>query len=717
MKKGFIFLLFLTMVFTLSACNPEPVIDDPVVLTDAEKILEAQEALTLGNIDSLIENITLPTSGLHDVVITWESNNPAAISNDGVVVRALFEDGDKYIQLVATLSYGGITLQKAFNATVISLDEVIIPNTDEADVAYDKENLLDGINLNVTEDLTLPTRGEKGSYISWASSDERLISTRGHINRPGFIEGDETVTLTASLRNGEFDETKDFVFNLVKEDDNLVTSTVSFPFESLADEYIVASGNANIYYMNNGNLPYIDVQDFITLLTGAIVSDELSVVGVGDQLTVSYIIDGGEDEDDYYMEMLYDFTQNTLSINDFSFFDGISEETQTDFGTGLETVNYVSTDPNVVTIDFDDYDFDLVVHNDKYLIPFHFANLFYSGGMYDVYYNGDKLWGVDTYQLMDDDTVGTTVMNSSLNTEDMPNDLKEASYDFVIFIFDYFYGLREEQEVESYYDEFSIYYSNFVNSDDRALYKAIFRAAYSRDDLHTSHMFSGYYESNYELNLMLSDLGPNSQEYYETYWDLEDACDSKSAYRVIDGGKIGIIFIDGFEAETPDEFEASLNALLALGTVESIVIDLTCNGGGILGSTFQILGFLTDEPIGIHSKDVTSGATESWFMSTENTAADVDWYILTSGVTFSAANLMTSVAKDMGIATIVGQNSSGGACSIAAILTPDGSGLLISSTGMLTDSRYDSIESGIEVDYYMENVNSNTELIAIINGN
>jgi C-terminal processing protease CtpA/Prc len=157
--------------------------------------------------------------------------------------------------------------------------------------------------------------------------------------------------------------------------------------------------------------------------------------------------------------------------------------------------------------------------------------------------------------------------------------------------------------------------------------------------------------------------------------------------------------------------------LLNLGTVESIVIDLTCNGGGNTGITYQILGFLTDDPIGTHQKNITSGATESWYLSTENEAADVDWYILSSGVTFSAANLMTSIAKDMGIATIVGQQSSGGTCGLAVIATPDGSALLISSTGMLTDSRYDSIESGIEVDYYMENVNSDSELIAIINGN
>ena len=61
----------------------------------------------------------------------------------------------------------------------------------------------------------------------------------------------------------------------------------------------------------------------------------------------------------------------------------------------------------------------------------------------------------------------------------------------------------------------------------------------------------------------------------------------------------------------------------------------------------------------------------------ENIAVDVNWYILTSPVTFSAANLMTSMAKDGGFATIIGQDSSGGASSIEVILLPDGQALII----------------------------------------
>ena len=92
-------------------------------------------------------------------------------------------------------------------------------------------------------------------------------------------------------------------------------------------------------------------------------------------------------------------------------------------------------------------------------------------------------------------------------------------------------------------------------------------------------------------------------------------------------------------------------------------------------------------------------------------------FIFTSPVTFSAANLMTSIAKDMGIATIIGQDSSGGACSITAISLPDGSAILVSSTGMLTDTAYNSIEYGIRVNLAMADVTSDSEIVSVINSN
>src|SRR6202008_1214666 len=52
--------------------------------------------------------------------------------------------------------------------------------------------------------LTLPTRGARGTAISWASSNENAIATEGGVTRPNVGEGDQVVMLTATLSlNGQ----------------------------------------------------------------------------------------------------------------------------------------------------------------------------------------------------------------------------------------------------------------------------------------------------------------------------------------------------------------------------------------------------------------------------------------------------------------------------------------------------------------------------------
>ncbi len=685
------------------------------LITDLDLVNEAIDALALP-FSVVVEDVDLPGISIHDGLITWESSNEGVLSSEGVVNRPVYDDGDAVVTLTASITIGEEVATKEFEITITRLDEV---NTDDVDIITAKDNLSLGDVSAVTENLSLPKKGDFSASISWTSSNERIISTKGYVNRPGFTEEDIVVTLTATITLGEYTETKVFDVTVVKEEEVVVTSVVTLPFESIAEEYIVASGSLDVYYMNNNQLPYVDIQEFITLLDGAIIDEEILVVGNGDMLEVSYTYYAESvDEEDYTWLMTYDFAENTMTVNDFDFFGGLSEETQTDFGQGLDTVDYVSSDPQEVFVDYDDYNFDIIVHEGKYLIPFAFANLYYSGGMYDVYYNGDKIWGVDTYQVMDDPEVYDQIEESSYNTKTMDDRMKHATYDFLAYAFNYFFGLKDFRDVDDYYDEISKYYSRIVTRSDTAQYSALFDFAYGIDDLHTWHLFQGYYESGIGKELTSIDqVGPNTREYYEESWyGAGTACDSKADYWTLDDGKIGVIFIEGFEAETPDEFGASLDALMALGTVESIVVDLSCNGGGILGAAFQILGYMTEDPIGIHSIDATDQSTDSWYMSSENDAVEtVDWYVLTSPLTFSAANLFASVAKDMGIAKIIGQQSSGGACSLTAIILPDGSGLMISSTGMLTDKNYQSIEGGIRVNIAMADVKDMNELVEKIN--
>jgi 2',3'-cyclic-nucleotide 2'-phosphodiesterase (5'-nucleotidase family)/endonuclease YncB( thermonuclease family) len=90
-------------------------------------------------------------------------------------------------------------------------------------VAEDKAALTAAVLLgqnvaltSVTTNLTLPTKGENNSSITWTSSDEAVVSTSGVVTRPAYLAGDATVTLTATLRKGNAVDTKTFTVTVQK---------------------------------------------------------------------------------------------------------------------------------------------------------------------------------------------------------------------------------------------------------------------------------------------------------------------------------------------------------------------------------------------------------------------------------------------------------------------------------------------------------------------
>ncbi|HHW32279.1 MAG TPA: hypothetical protein GXX20_11525 [Clostridiaceae bacterium] len=92
------------------------------------------------------------------------------------------------------------------------------PVSDSEAVKADKEGLTEelikGNNTdldNVTEDLNLITsipNGE-GCIINWTSSNEEVIASDGRVTR--HAEGDEVVTLTATITKGSASDTKEFI--------------------------------------------------------------------------------------------------------------------------------------------------------------------------------------------------------------------------------------------------------------------------------------------------------------------------------------------------------------------------------------------------------------------------------------------------------------------------------------------------------------------------
>lgn len=67
---------------------------------------------------SVIQNLTLPTSGTNGTAVAWSSSNTSIVANDGTVTRPKYGSGDQALTLTATISKAGLSDTKTFNVTV-----------------------------------------------------------------------------------------------------------------------------------------------------------------------------------------------------------------------------------------------------------------------------------------------------------------------------------------------------------------------------------------------------------------------------------------------------------------------------------------------------------------------------------------------------------------------------------------------------------------------
>ena len=92
-------------------------------LTAEEIVKLDSDALKLTGLAAVSENLALPTAGANGSAITWQSSNPQVIAADGTVTRPVGDPVD--VTLTATVSYGSVSVEKEFTATVVPVYEKI----------------------------------------------------------------------------------------------------------------------------------------------------------------------------------------------------------------------------------------------------------------------------------------------------------------------------------------------------------------------------------------------------------------------------------------------------------------------------------------------------------------------------------------------------------------------------------------------------------------
>ena len=163
---------------------------------------------------------------------------------------------------------------------------------------------------------------------------------------------------------------------------------------------------------------------------------------------------------------------------------------------------------------------------------------------------------------------------------------------------------------------------------------------------------------------------------------------------------------------TPLGFDACFDKIAKNKDIKNVVIDITCNGGGSIMTLPYVLAHFTDDPyIRIH--DQNTGVTKEfhyqvdlnhdsvWGGNGDTYKGKYNFYILTSDFSFSCANFLPSMAKEVGVKTI-GLKTGGGACAVCVFADATGSTYNFSSPMLCypkSGEGYAHNDAGVPVDY------------------
>ena len=157
-------------------------------------------------------------------------------------------------------------------------------------------------------------------------------------------------------------------------------------------------------------------------------------------------------------------------------------------------------------------------------------------------------------------------------------------------------------------------------------------------------------------------------------------------------------------------FLDALNKAAADPEVKNFIVDITANGGGsadiVVAMTSLIMNksyISMDNPLtgqrAIVQYEVDRNFNGAFDEADKNVRYDLNFAVLTSGMSFSCGNLFPAMLKDAGL-PVIGETSGGGACAIQAMCTADGYCFQISSfRGRLNTLDGKNIDAGVTPDY------------------
>ncbi len=144
-------------------------------------------------------------------------------------------------------------------------------------------------------------------------------------------------------------------------------------------------------------------------------------------------------------------------------------------------------------------------------------------------------------------------------------------------------------------------------------------------------------------------------------------------------------------------------------TVKNVVIDLSCNGGGVIQQCMLALCFLRDtNDFFLAEKNHLDNSVAKFYYSIDTGSAtslkkNYNFYVLTSGFSFSCGNFFPAICHYQLGVPIVGQKSGGGGGVVKPTQTSDGALFQTSASAEMcaidANGNYVCIDAGVPVDH------------------
>ena len=498
-------------------------------------------------------------------------------------------------------------------------------------------------------------------------------------------------------------------------------------FEPIGTGNVLPKRKARLMYQDE--IPYMGLKEFLKLIDGVIDYDtktkpknvtidgqeyvrykymEYNETNSGSIIksVIEYYKDGVllKDETENYM-MFINHNTDRIEVTEYDFFSSIEnqdDQASSDMKLTFIDQNEVSDLEGNIVFKLSEYNIVIIKEEDDVYLPITLLNqLFLADIYYDLYFNNDKIFGFDFGEVYGDDFEKienkAKLTTSSSNDKNIPQQLKEYQYNFLSFVLDHFYGIKRADN-SSYKTFLSTYYNQLVNSNNDDHYTTMRQIFADLDDLHVSHLIDGFY--NY-TDYVDPTYGSRTTKFNNVYDKLEPMYDDDRMYdvRYTKDGKTTIVPILEFKLDTPADTKEYLDKVKENPNILNVVFDLSLNVGGIVGTAWEIMGFMTDSSFLYYEYNPLSKTKSTVEIKSGYPYYNYNYYILTSPITFSSGNMLAGMAKDNNLAKIIGYKTGGGASSIIGLVLPTGGLYIISSNSVYTNSQFVSTEYGFGPDF------------------